>query len=276
MSAQNEDLSIRNVNPSTSRDRKIKSTGEVVQLNSGFVPAKFERRWIPTTNQRNFDVMLDTLKKAEGRGCLGMIVGPFGRGKTWMVRRHAAHTRAVYLLCWDTWKNSELGMLQALCRELGMGNPPYRKDACLLQIVDRLIASPRVVFLDEIDLVPKRLDLVRQIVEITASTFVLVGETDLAHQMEQNGRIWSRTFQTLVMEPVSLSDVIFYAREAGGLEVGEDAAAILHEAPGGGDWRNLERLTIELVEICNAQRTRTVSEAMARLAVKVSLKGVAA
>jgi len=250
--------------------------GAVVQLKpSGFEPAVFERRWIPTKNERNFKIMMDVLKKAEGRGVMGMIVGPFGRGKTWTVRRHVAHTRNdVYILCWDVWRDSDLGMLQALCRELGVSHAPCRKDACLLQIVDRLIRTPRVVFLDEMDLIPRRLDLVRQIVEATASTFVLVGEVSLAEKMTGNGRTWSRTFQTMTFEPVSMADIICYAQESAGLEISPECSAILHEAPGGGDWRNLERLTIELVEICNARRTRVVSEEMARQAVRMSLKGV--
>jgi len=253
------------------------AAADVVQLRGAdYALARYDRKWIPTRNERNFLVMMDVLSKAEGRGRLGMIVGPFGRGKTWTVRRYAAHNRAAYLLCWHTWQSSELGMLQALCRELGMSEPPHRKDACLYQIVDRLIANPRTVFLDEMDLTPKRLDLVRQIVEVTASSFVLVGENRLAEQMAGNGRTWSRTFQTLIFEPLAMSDIIFYARESAGLEISEDVAAILHAAPGGGDWRNLERLTIELTEICNSNRTRVVSESMAAMAIKMALKGIAA
>ncbi|MHC1726533.1 MAG: AAA family ATPase [Syntrophobacteraceae bacterium] len=268
---------VTNTNTQSPSTKAPSKKGDLVRINSGaFETATFERKWIPTKNERNFLVMMDVLAKAEGRGRLGMIVGPFGRGKTWTVRRYAAHNRSIYLLCWHVWKSSELGMLQALCRELGVSEPPGRKDACLLNIVDKLIDKPRVVFLDEMDLVPKRLDLVRQIVEVTASTFVLVGETNLADQMTRNGRTWSRTFQTLVMEPVSMSDIIFFARESAGLEVSEECAAMLHASPGGGDWRNLERLTIELVEICNNSRTCVVSEDMARQAVRMSLKGVAA
>lgn len=265
-------------NLSSSKRPPARKAGDVVQLrNADYQPAVFDRKWIPTKNDRNFGIMLDILGKGAGRGRLGMIVGPFGRGKTWMLRRHVAHDRnAIYLLCWEPWQTSELGLLQALCRELGMSQVPHRKDPCILQIVDRLISKPRTVFLDEADLIPKRLDLIRQIAEATAGAFVLAGENALADHMIQNGRTWSRTFQTLTMELLSMADVIYYAQAAAGLEVSEECAAILHASPGGGDWRNLERLTLELAEICNANRTRVVTTSMAELAVKLSLKGVAA
>lgn len=240
---------------------------------SEFIPARFEHKWVPTKNERNLQVALEVAQKGAGEGVLVEIVGNAGRGKTRTIRRYASHHESIYLLCIETWKRSELPMLQALCRELGILKPPGRANDCFLLAAERLIDEPRIVFLDEIDLVPKRINLIRQLSEVVGGIFVLIGEEEtLSHHMTRNERVWSRTFQTLHFEPISVGDIIIYCKESGGIEVTPEAAVIMHQSPGGKDWRVVKRITIDLVEIANAHRTRIISEDMARQAIKLGLK----
>lgn len=235
--------------------------------------AKFEPTWINCANERNFTVMMDVLEKGAGEGRFGMVCGPAGRGKSRTTLRYSAHNGCVHLLVRSTWRGSELGLLQALCFELGREKPPARKEACFIEICDRLIAHPRAIFLDEIEKIPKHLDLVREISEITAVPVILIGEMELETVMKRNRRVWSRTFQAIHFEPVQASDIINYLRQAAGLDIAMDAAVILNKSAGGEDWRVVRRATFDLIELANIHKNRTITKDMVRTAVKMGLKG---
>lgn len=244
-----------------------------VNGNGGWTPAKFEPKWINTPNERNFHVMMDVLEKGEGEGRFGMVYGPAGRGKSRTTLRYSAHNGGVHLLVRSTWRGSELGLLQALCYELGREKPPSRKDACFQEICDRLVASPRPIFLDEMEKIPRHLDLVREISEITAVPVIFIGELELETVMKRNRRVWSRTFQALRFGPVAAADIINYCRETAGLEVTSEAAVLLNKSSGGEDWRIVRRATFDLIEIANANKTRTVTRDMVKTAIKMGLTG---
>lgn len=239
----------------------------------GFLPVKFQPRWVSTQNIRQFNAIMEVVKDAEGDGVLVAVIGSAGLGKTRTVRHYASNNDCIYVLCLEDWNSSSLGMLQKLCRELGMERPPGRKYDCILEVVDRLIRNPRPIFLDEVDLVPKRMELVRQLTELTAVPIILVGENRLADHITKNERTWSRTLKVMRFEPVSLADIILYMREAACLEVPEDAARELRASPGGWEWRVIRRLTIELIEIANHYQSRVVTMEMARMAIKMGIKG---
>lgn len=235
-------------------------------------PARFDgSKWIVSKNERNLCVMMDVLEKGAGEGRFGLVYGEAGRGKTRTTHRYASHNRNIHLLMRSTWKTSELGLLQALCRELGVPNPPARKDPAFTQVVDRLLDSPRVVFLDEMEKLPRHLDLVRELAELTGVSFVLIGENELVSVMQRNKRVWSRTYQMLHFDPVSGSDIVLFAREAAGLEIDPDALAEIKKAPGGGDWRVVRRTMMDLIEMANIAKTRTVNREMAMAAMRMGL-----
>jgi hypothetical protein len=238
-----------------------------------YTPAVFNHQWVNTRNERNLDVVMEMLAKAAGEGVLCQITGPAGRGKTRTIRRYAANHRCIYLLCIEIWKRSELPMLQALCRELGANKPFGRANECFRDAVERLLDDPRPVFMDEADLIPQRINLIRQLGEVTAVPFILVGEQRLADQMSSVDRVWSRTFQTLTFEPVSVSDIVLYGRESGGLEISPPVVHLAHQSTKGQDWRVIKRIVMDLVEIANAKRTRDVSVEMMEQAIGMSAKG---
>lgn len=237
-----------------------------------YSPATFRHTWIRTQNEISLVSGLDTAQIA-GDGCFVEIAGPAGLGKTTLVRRHASFHECIYLLCLDTWRRSELPMLQKLCKELGVIKIPARANDCFHEAANRLLAKPQLVFFDEIDLVPKRINLIRQLAEVVGGVFVLIGEDSLTDHLSQNERVWSRTSVRVRFEPASASDVIAYNRETAGLQVSKEAAAIAHKSPKGGDWRIIKRTTVYLVQIANAYRTRNVTADMMRMALEMSLTG---
>jgi len=240
---------------------------------NGYEPAVFEPKWVMTRNERNFNVAMEVLQKGMGEGRFMEVIGKAGRGKTFLIRRHVANNKGVYILCLPTWKRSDLVMLQMLCRELGVAKPPIKANDCFLAAAERLIADPQPVFLDEMDLLPQRIELVRSLSEFTAAPFVLIGEESLQDQLTRNERVWSRTYQTLWFEPLSVSDIITYGQDAAGLEIGQAAAAEMHQAKGGSDWRVIKRMVIDLVEIANVKRSRAITVEMARQAINMGIKG---
>ncbi|MEN6439454.1 MAG: ATP-binding protein [Syntrophobacter sp.] len=237
-----------------------------------FVPAVFEPQWVPTSNERNLQVVMDQVAKAPGRRRFISVTGEAGRGKTLTTLREAGQAKAVHMLMLEIWR-SPLPFLQALCREHGVEHPPRRTNDCWLLLIDRLISRSKPVYLDEMDMTPHLLNVVRQLAEITAVPFVLVGEEALIAQLASVKRCWSGTYQALQFESVALSDVIFYAKQSGGLELLPESAGLIHGSPCGRDWRDLERVTHTLVEIANSKRSRTITEAMAEQALRMSLKG---
>lgn len=238
-----------------------------------FRPAKFEPKWVDCRNEENFLAMMEILEQGAGEGRFGLIYGPAGRGKSRTTARWAAHQGCVYLLMLPIWANSELGFLQALCRELGVLQPPRTKNGCFAEVVEKLVAAPGPVFLDEMDLAPKHLNLVRALAELTGAAFVLIGEDELVAMMSQNKRVWSRVYQALHFEAVGPRDIITYGRETAGLELDAAAATELNKSEGGEDWRVIKRTMIDLVGLANSKRTRQVTVEMVRQALKMGFRG---
>lgn len=240
----------------------------------GWTPLRFEHKRVACQNQENFLAMMEMLELGAGEGRFGLIYSPAGWGKSRTTAAWAANNGSVHLLMLPIWATSELGFLQALCRELGVMQAPATKNACFEEALERLVGSPKPVFLDEMDLTPRHLNLVRALAELTGAAFVLIGEAELPAIMSQNKRVWSRVFQVLKFQPVGARDIITYGREAAGLEVEVTAAAEFNKSEGGEDWRVVKRTMIDLVGLANARRTRQVTVEMVRQAVKMGFRGM--
>lgn len=231
-------------------------------------------RFVKTKNVRNFQAMLDTLMLSAGEGRFAAVVGPAGRGKTRTAQWYAANNGCVFLRCLSIWRHSELGFLQALCRELGINNPPHRKDPAFLAVMDALNKQEgRPVFIEEIEKLPRlHLETVRDLADLSTAPFVLIGEEELKTHLRQVGRMWNRTFQLMEFEPVGVSDVLAFAGEAAGIQMPEEVAEVLHQGANG-CFRVMKRDTISLVNIMNAKRATVPTVEMAKVAVKQSLRG---
>ena len=233
----------------------------------------FKRVHIHNKNVSNFAVLMDGLELAAGEGCLGLVTGPAGRGKTDTAIKHASHNGCIYLRMHKIWRTSELEFLKRFCMELGLEEPPKRKGPCYYFILDQLRNDPRPVFLDELEKLPRSfLDVIRDISDETAAPFVLIGEAGLEALCLENKRVWSRIFQSMKFAPISAPDIMLYTRESTGMALNPQAAQILHKGSGG-DFRLVKRNVISLVQIANSRGTADVTEEMAHLALKVGVRG---
>lgn len=238
---------------------------------------QFNPRFVNTRNVAGFAAMMDGIGLSKG-GCgegderLGCVFGRAGRGKTRTVQTWVAHHNGVYLETAIVW--SELDLLRALCRELGVRNPAGRRGKCFADAVDALITNPRPVFIDEIERFGQRmLEVVRDVAKVTGGTIVLVGEEELPHLMKQNRRMWSRTYQSMEFEPATQADIIGYVHQTTGLKLTMEAVGVMHKASGG-DLRIIRRDTISLVHVVNSmERHGDVARETAEIACTSGLTG---
>lgn len=239
---------------------------------------QFKPALIKTKSVRDTAVMMDGLAMLRGDGCMAGICGVAGRGKTFTVQAEAAIHDGVYIRAQYIWRGSELEFVQAICRDLGMPSPPNRRGKCWLEIVDQLSGTDRPIFLDEMQRLPKGfLHIALDLADATCCPVILIGEPELKGMMQENKRVWSRTFQFLEFEPISVSDVMFYSAETTGLKLHPDFAGILHKAASG-DFRIIKRSMIALLQYVNANGQTAkgqpvITEEMVRIAAQAGLKG---
>lgn len=235
---------------------------------------QFRPAFVKTKNVRGFEEMMDgLLDGADGEGRLGLVWGRAGRGKTRTAQWWAAHHNAVYLRVATVWRTAEGDFLRALCRELGIIDPPHRKGALYAAAVERLFAEPRPVFLDELEKLPRYfLDLARDLSDMSTVPVILVGEEELVSYMKQNRRVWSRTFRQMAFEPIAASEIVLYAGETSGMKLSAPVAQILHGASGG-DIRLVKRDLLRLIDLAAGKGTTEVDEELAKMAVKAGLSG---
>jgi DNA transposition AAA+ family ATPase len=238
---------------------------------------KFTPSFVQTKNVRAFDTMMQGLLlgkggSGEGDERLGCVWGRAGRGKTRTVQAWAAKNGCVYIETVSIW--SELDFLQKLAYELGALKVPNRRGRCFEAVVDGMSQTGLPIFIDEIErLGQKYLEIIRDLVKITGGIIVLIGEEELPHLMQQNRRVWSRTYRAMEFEPVSQADVITYVRQCTGLTLSAEAAEIMHNASGG-DLRIVRRDTINLTHARKSlSRTGEVDAELAKIACKQGLRG---
>ena len=237
-------------------------------------PIEVRNPFIKTRNVDNFDVMMDGLALAEGEGRFGLVYGEAGRGKSRTAQRwYANNADSVYIHTRKIWESSYTGFLKQLCKELDIKPIPHFKDACFNLIVDALMQRPRVILIDEIERLPAGfLEVTRDLTNITGCPVVLIGEEELVSYMRRNRRVWSRTFQQVEFRPIGSGDTMIYVREACGLNLPPEAAAATHRLSEG-NFRDIRRIVLNLVQICNAKKTVEVGVEMVEIAYKTGLNG---
>jgi len=234
---------------------------------------KLNPAFVKTRNVRNFEVLMNGLDLAEGEGRFGLVYGQAGRGKTRTSQWYAAGNACVYMRVLSIWTTSELDFLCALARELGVLTPPRRKATAFQAVLDKLITEPRAIILDEMEkMPPKFLGFIRDLTDLSGSPIVFVGEVELIPYLQAERRVWSRVFQQVEFEPISATDIVFYAADVAGLQLDKLAAGILAKSSGG-DFRLVRRDVLALVQMCQGKGTKSVNAEMATIAAKQALKG---
>lgn len=228
--------------------------------------------FVKTKNVRNFESVMDGLLLNEGEGCLGMMYGKAGLGKSRTGVWYAAQKGCVYLPVEAVWRSSEKAFLQALCRELGILDPPKTKVPAYYAALEVLISDPRPVLIDEFEKLPMSfLDIVRDLSDRSRVPFVLIGEEGLVRYMSRDRRIWSRTFQALEFKPIEVADVIMFADKSAGLDLSIEVASLLHQGAEG-YFRLVKRYVLALFHAAQAGN-KDITPEMVQVIINSSLKG---
>lgn len=226
---------------------------------------------VPNKNVRNFEVMMDDIRIAAGEGLFCCVYGQAGRGKSSTVTWYNGNNVSIKLRMMKTWKKTDIEFLKALAFELGLMNPPHRRGPCFREIIDRLIANPRPVFLDEIEKMSNDiLEICRDITDVTTAPIILVGEEELVSYMSRNRRVWSRTFHKLEFLPVETADVMLYAKDAAKMMLSPEGAALIH-ARSNGNMRRIRLVILHLIQIANQKGGDTITMGMIKRAIERGL-----
>lgn len=227
--------------------------------------------FVKNQNVGDFLDLMGGLERDPGEGRLACVYGRAGRGKTRTAQWWHADHDSVYLRVLTVW--TPKAFLAALGAELGLQSTPWSLAACFAQVCDRLIDNPAPVFLDEIEKLSRIfLEIIRDLTDLSAAPFILIGEEELHDWMRRERRVWSRTAEMLQFRPMAKADIIKYGAAAAGVTLSAETAGILHKASGG-DLRIIKRDLGTALRIANSKRTAEVSLDIAKTAVRAGIRG---
>lgn len=244
----------------------------------------FNPTFVQTTNVMRFLTMMTELSLDKSVGRFAMMSSDAGLGKTWAAENWHCNNPSIYLLMQAVWASSPMGFLEALLKKLGhkINDLPRSQSRAFAMLLDALVEDPRPIFLDEVDLMPKKIiEIIRNLTDLTAAPVILIGEGGLPHLLMENARVWSRVVTQVRFEPLSESDVMLYAKKVAGMALSAEVGRIVHKASdglhGAGNFRLIKNVVLRLVSRGNADGgpdgPAPITPEMAKLAVSDALTG---
>ena len=213
--------------------------------------------------KNRFDNAVDEILEGD-KELSGFLVayGQAGRGKTVSADSYYCNRGGVYLRVQQGW--SQTAFMQRLLFEVRAKNdadmPRMNAHRCKQEIINRLERDRKPLFIDEADRL--HIDLVehlRDILDITGSPPILIGEEGLLGLLAERRRIWSRVVEEVEFGPISGGEIGIYAMQAAGLDIpGELCIQIKEKAEG--DFRLVRNMTRLLERAAKAADTFKVSK----------------
>ncbi|HEU4958980.1 MAG TPA: ATP-binding protein [Sphingomonas sp.] len=161
------------------------------------------------TNMRlGMTTMLDCQDAGDGSPRLALFYGPSGYGKSVAAAHIAAHFRAAYVEAKSVW--TQLSLLRALARELGVVRLARTGPEILDQIVDRLIYDPVPLIIDEMDHLVKKqsVEIIRDIHDGARVPVLMIGEEALPGKLKEWERFDNRILVATPAQPSSVEDAL--------------------------------------------------------------------
>lgn len=167
----------------------------------------------PTRNVIRFrNLMKKLLERDMSELAFGVFYGPSGYGKTTSAIASAVAHHAHYVRLGSSWGIKTLA--DALCERLGL-KTRGTSSAALADIVEQLVLDPgRPIILDEADYLIKRdqVDFIRDIVDMSATPIILIGEETLPQKLRKWERAHNRVMAFEAAQPTDIAEARMFAR----------------------------------------------------------------
>lgn len=167
-----------------------------------------KRVFVKTQNVKNFITMMNNLQnRAEGVPGMGLVYGEPGLGKTQAILWWATQNDAIYI------RSTNLMSGRWLLEELaeGLGEMPYYRFSDLFkQVINQLIAEPRIIIVDEVDYLAvdaKAIETLRDIHDKTNVPIVLVGMGNADKKLMRYKHLFDRISEIVKFEPFKENDI---------------------------------------------------------------------
>jgi len=216
----------------------------------------------PTRNVIRFrNLMKKLLDRDMPELAFGVFYGPSGYGKTTSAIATAVAHHAHYVRLGSSWGIRTLA--DAICERLGLKSRGT-SSAALADIVEQLTLDPgRPIILDEADYLIKRdqVDFIRDIVDMSATPIILIGEELLPQKLRKWERTHNRVLAFEAAQPTDIGEARMFAKlRASGITIKDDLLAAMIEACDG-RARRICRSIDMAKEMAKVRNLKTVSRA---------------
>ena len=215
--------------------------------------------FVTTENVVKFDEICDELQDPMGLigPSMAQVTGPAGRGKSEAAKRRAVRTNAIYLPPMN--QRTPLMLLREITFELNQSKPG-RIEICLDLISREMAKEPRLVIVDEADLLPMPLlEMLRNVNERYSCPIIVIGEDGLVGRLAARRRLSSRLRLKMEFGPVNQPDVGLFFNKTLDLDLIPKVAAIIQRFSGG-DWRPILSLAASVDRAMAASALKELSE----------------
>ena len=214
-----------------------------------------KHRMAMTKNVKRFLAAVRELQnRSLGIEGMGLLWGRPGEGKSTTIAYATNMLNGVFLRANTCW--SITSMLADMMRELGM-EPMHRKAPMINAIVEKLMARPRPVFIDESDYLFKKADMVdalRDIYDLTGSPVILIGMEEMARKIQTKGKFARRITQWIEFSGIDAQDARTLADTVCDIHIGDDLLEFVRlEAKA-----NIGRMTTAMSKIESFGRTNSL------------------
>lgn len=192
---------------------------------------------------------------------MAVFYGYSGVGKSTAASMAANHTRAFYVQCRSTFRQTDF--CRAVLKEMGIA-PAKNLTAMTDQIAEELVLSRRPLIIDEFDFMVKKrtIEIVRDIYTGSHAPILLIGEQDLPKKLKQVEweRFYGRVLVWQEAKGIERSDIAELAHiYAPGIEFAGDLQAEIYEKSGGS--ARLASTNIDNIrEFCVRRNLRQISK----------------
>ena len=194
--------------------------------------------WVDTPSGR---AALAGLSYAQMAGCIGVVYGAAGTGKTKACRRYAADSPNVWIATMSPWTQTVHACLEQVALACGLRTVEFRSARIAAALVDRLRDTRGLLAVDEAQhLGTRALEGLRSLYDATGTGLALVGSDELYSRLTGGSRsgqfaqLFSRIGKRVRLPAATAADADALLA-AWGIESGEvrKAARLIARQPGG-------------------------------------------